>query len=280
MTRSAPATAARSAVGAIRASVASRAAGVEATLGHRPVEVPGDPVATGHGPGEVRLVEGDLLADRGVDLGDPVAHQPGARRRRPARCSSLRPPARSPRAAGRPPRTDRARGRRPRRSVAVGASPASGAVRQRDRRSAREDRPDLRLGTGQPGAVAGAVVGRRRAVTRRWRSSAASSSGTPSPVAAVVTITSGRFGTRPVRARPDPPTPATGAATSIARSWAAVRCGPGPVALVDDDDVGHLEQAGLDRLDLVAHLGRLEDDRRVGRRRRPRPRSGRSRPSR
>ena len=36
------------------------------------------------------------------------------------------------------------------------------------------------------------------------------------------------------------------------------------VALVDDDDVRHLEQPGLDRLDLVAHLGCLEDDRRVG----------------
>ena len=43
--------------------------------------------------------------------------------------------------------------------------------------------------------------------------------------------------------------------------------GARPVALVDDDEVGDLEQAGLDRLDLVAHLGRLEDDRRVGRRR-------------
>ena len=40
---------------------------------------------------------------------------------------------------------------------------------------------------------------------------------------------------------------------------------PGLVALVDDDQVGDLEQAGLDRLDLVAHLGRLEHDRRVRR---------------
>ena len=40
--------------------------------------------------------------------------------------------------------------------------------------------------------------------------------------------------------------------------------GARPVALVDDDDVGHLEQARLDRLDLVAHLGRLEHDGRVG----------------
>ena len=78
-------------------------------------------------------------------------------------------------------------------------------------------------------------------------------------------MTSGRFG----RGRSVGPTCSRrrpGAATSIARSWAAVRCGPGPIALVDDDDVGDLEQAGLDRLDLVAHLGRFEDDGRVGRR--------------
>ena len=40
--------------------------------------------------------------------------------------------------------------------------------------------------------------------------------------------------------------------------------GAGLVALVHDDQVRDLEQAGLDRLDLVAHLGRLEDDGRVG----------------
>ena len=66
------------------------------------------------------------------------------------------------------------------------------------------------------------------------------------------------------RAAADPPEAAAGAATSIARSWAAVRWAPGPVGLVDDDDVGDLEEPGLDRLDLVAHLGRLEHDRRVG----------------
>ena len=36
------------------------------------------------------------------------------------------------------------------------------------------------------------------------------------------------------------------------------------VALVDHDEIGDLEQAGLDGLDLVAHLGRLEHDGRVG----------------
>ena len=47
-----------------------------------------------------------------------------------------------------------------------------------------------------------------------------------------------------------------------------MRRGPlraGLVALVDHDQVGDLEQARLDRLDLVAHLGRLEHDRRVRR---------------
>ena len=41
---------------------------------------------------------------------------------------------------------------------------------------------------------------------------------------------------------------------------------PGLVALVHDDQVRDLEQARLDRLDLVAHLGGLEDHGRVGRR--------------
>ena len=76
----------------------------------------------------------------------------------------------------------------------------------------------------------------------------------------------GSLGPRPGRApSAAASTRAAPTATSIARSWAAVRWAPGLVALVDDDEVGDLEQAGLDRLDLVAHLGRLEDDRRVGR---------------
>jgi hypothetical protein len=37
-----------------------------------------------------------------------------------------------------------------------------------------------------------------------------------------------------------------------------------PIALVDDDDVGDLEQARLDGLDLVAHVGRLYHHRCVG----------------
>ena len=57
----------------------------------------------------------------------------------------------------------------------------------------------------------------------RCRSSAASSSGTPSPVEAVVTMTSGRFGAG--RSGPAGSAPTVG--TSIARSWAAVRSAPG-----------------------------------------------------
>ena len=52
---------------------------VEPTLVDGPLEVAGDPLAAGLGAREVRLVERDLLADRGMDLGDAVAHQPGAR---------------------------------------------------------------------------------------------------------------------------------------------------------------------------------------------------------
>ena len=87
--------------------------------------------------------------------------------------------------------------------------------------------------------------------------------GTPSPVAAVVISTSGRFGRgRAVGHRP--------VAARRRGHQHRAQLGRGPlrarlVALVDHDEVGHLEQAGLDRLDLVAHLGRLEDDRRVRR---------------
>ena len=52
--------------------------GGEPALGDGALEVAGDPVPAGLGPRELRLVEDDLLADGRVDLGDPVAHQPGA----------------------------------------------------------------------------------------------------------------------------------------------------------------------------------------------------------
>ena len=51
---------------------------VEAALLDCPLEVPGDPVAAGDGPGEVRLVEHHVPTRRGEDLGDAMAHQPGA----------------------------------------------------------------------------------------------------------------------------------------------------------------------------------------------------------
>ena len=111
---------------------------------------------------------------------------------------------------------------------------------------------------------------------------AASSSGTPSPVMAVVTSTSGRFGWgRSVPGAAGEPAPLRRAvADDVGPNPGQARArrgrehrpqlrrralGTGPVALVDDDDVGDLEQARLDGLDLVAHLRRLEDDRRVGR---------------
>ena len=68
----------RSSVATMRPRVASRSSAVELALGDGPLEVAGDPVAAGVGAREVGLVERDLLADRRVDLGDPVAHQAGA----------------------------------------------------------------------------------------------------------------------------------------------------------------------------------------------------------
>ena len=129
----------------------------------------------------------------------------------------------------------------------------------RNRRSQplRDDRQDLRLGASEPG---------RRRLPRppdaRWRSSAARSSGTPAPVAAVVIRTSGRLGRGRSRV-------VAGSSARRGSHQHRPQLGRRPlcarlVALVDDDQVGDLEQAGLDRLDLVAHLGRLEHDRRVG----------------
>ena len=139
-----------------------------------------------------------------------------------------------------------------------------GASREARPGGDRQDRPHLRLGPREAGLSA-APPGRLPPASR-WRSRATSSSSTPSPVDAVVTRTSGRFGRG--RSFPSPaPTFGLAPATSIARSCDAVRRAPGPVALVDDDEVGHLKEPRLDRLDLVAHLGRLEHDGRVGRRR-------------
>ena len=49
----------------------------EAALGDRAVQVAGDPIAARLGAREVRFVQDDRQADRRVDLGDAVAHQPG-----------------------------------------------------------------------------------------------------------------------------------------------------------------------------------------------------------
>ena len=57
--------------------------GRQASLRDRPIQVARDPVAARLGTGQVRLVERDRQSDRGVDLGDPVAHQAGARDEHP-----------------------------------------------------------------------------------------------------------------------------------------------------------------------------------------------------
>ena len=133
----------------------------------------------------------------------------------------------------------------------------------RDRRSAPRTRSatiahDLaprpaRAGPARPGSAADARGGDRRA-REQLRHARAGRRGRDQDL--------GPLGPRPVV----PVARSRGARGRQHRPQLAGRpSGARPVALVDDDDVGHLEQAGLDRLDLVAHLGRLEDDRRVGR---------------
>ena len=101
--------------------------------------------------------------------------------------------------------------RRPRARWPPSVSPAIAGAARRRPQPLHDDRPDLGAGTR---AAGGLGVARPRA-WRRWRSSAASSSGTPSPVDAVVTSTSGRLGTgRPPDRRPRgrPTAPASPAA--------------------------------------------------------------------
>ena len=119
----------------------------------------------------------------------------------------------------------------------------------------RDDRPDLRLGTRQsrarrlPHPPDGSVAVQRG---KQFRHAVA-----------------GR-GRRDQDLRSLRPRPRVIVAARRGRDQHRPELGGGPlraglVALVDHDQVGDLEQAGLDRLDLVAHLGRLEDDRRVRR---------------
>ena len=179
----------------------------------------------------------------------------GDRRRAATAATSDRPR----RAAGRRRCTDRADARRPRR--------CSASVAARVRRAARAAHARARRRSRRPGSRPGRAARRTTSRVRpaaRCRSSAASSSGTPAPVAAVVIRTSGRFGRGRTCAIVG--VGARGAdATSIARSCAAVRWAPGLSPLFTTTRSATSSRPGLDRLDLVAHLGRLEDDRRVGR---------------
>ena len=267
-----------SAVASIRSSVASRSSAVEPALGDGPLEVGGDPVPAGLGAREVGLVEDHGLADRRVDLGDPVAHQPRARHEDPLdrHAPSLPDEARPREGMGRGGRTARypACNSASRRSAAAyGSRRCAGDLREQPLPwqfavpGPRAMRAAARPGSPRPGPRLGrAAPGRTRPRPRRaarCRSSAASSSGTPSPVAAVVIRTSGRFGRGRRRRRS-----ARRRARRRHEHRPQLRGGPlraGLVALVHDDEVGDLEQAGLDRLDLVAHLGRLQHDRRVRR---------------
>ena len=158
-TRSASAAAARSSVGTRRASVASRSSRGEPALRDGPLEVARDPVAAGLGARQLRLVQGHLLADRRVDLGDAVAHQPGAgdEHALDRHAPSLLPP-------GTPAASEARRANRARPSAAIthrheegaaeaprhreGASTTGAIPNERSRNDARrpDDRSPLRLG--------------------------------------------------------------------------------------------------------------------------------------
>ena len=161
-----------------------------------------------------------------------------------------------PRAGGRPRRTGPVGGPRPPRPARPRAAPARAAATAR--------RPDRR---GSPGAA------RRPARDARRTSPPVARRGRAMPVQRGQQLrhaVAGRgrghedlraLGSWPIRVGVGPPD---------RRRQHRPQLGRGPlraglVALVDDHEVGDLQQAGLDRLDLVAHLGRLEDDGRVGR---------------
>ncbi len=145
----------------------------------------------------------------------PIRPAPATKTRSIVTESPLSPRSRE----GDPPRhMDPGDGRPPR--PACRPSPRGGSGRGGDPGADRRrwPRPAPRRAPGEPGPN----LPRAPPLPARCRSSAASSSGTPAPVAAVVIITSGRLGRGRAASESRP-----AVATSIARSWAAVRCAPG-----------------------------------------------------
>ena len=137
----------RSSVGDDPRRGSRRAPSRQPALGDGPLEVAGDPVATGLGPREVRLVQRDLLADRRVDLGDAVAHQAGAGDEDPLD----RHPAQRYRADG--AAAGRASRRRARRAAAPPTTATTAADdEERRRRSRRHRRASPRSAGASPNA--------------------------------------------------------------------------------------------------------------------------------
>ena len=126
----------------------------------------------------------------------------------------------------------------------------------------RQDRPHLRLRPREAGLAGRAARGRLPA------GSPMAVQGDQQLVDALAGGGGGHEDVGALRARPVGPLPRPDLrARPGDEHRAELRRGAqraGPVALVDHDEVGHLEEPRLDRLDLVAHLGRLEHDRRVG----------------
>ncbi len=117
----------------------------------------------------------------------------------------------------------------------------------------RENRPDLSLCPGGPGRCAVGTTGRGSVAIQRchqFRDSVSGGRGRDEDF--------GVLGDGPAR---------PGLAGSICEhglELAGGSMGAGSVALVYDDQVGYFEKAGLDGLDLVAHLRGFDNDGRVG----------------
>ena len=113
---------------------------------------------------------------------------------------------------------------------------------------------------------------RSRRGSSRWRVTAAHTSSSPAPVCALHASTGGRQRRPGRRDHPQRPGQLAGGGAGVA----LVRA----VGLVHRDDVGELEDALLDALQLVAGAGDGQQEERVDHARRRRPRTGRRRRSR
>ena len=137
---------------------ASRCSSRDLALGHGALEVGADACAAGLGAGHLRLVERHVVAGRGHDLGDAVAHQPRAANEDVALCHGQSLARGALARAGRGARSAAVKGSiscaATARSVSSRARGARGVV-QLSADALGEDAADLGLGTLERGAIRG-----------------------------------------------------------------------------------------------------------------------------